>query len=160
MLYSGGYTFLVSYSSFFFCFSGGCGCAAAAGYTERIIIHIHPRRRQNWSSLRETCNSWRWSLNAETCRDNLMNKIRNAGNALEYLLVILHRIRKNVRYNYQDHIYIYLKNHFLSVFPTKIVNYNFHTAHERYVNQSFKPPRLTSLVIISLVAFALFILLC
>jgi hypothetical protein len=28
----------------------------AAGYTERTIIHIHPRRRQNWSSLRGTCN--------------------------------------------------------------------------------------------------------
>jgi hypothetical protein len=41
-------------------------------------------------------------LDAETCWDNLMSTIKNAYNALEHLLIILHRIMKNVRYNYQN----------------------------------------------------------
>jgi hypothetical protein len=31
-----------------------------------------------------------------------MNTIKNAYNTLEHLMVILHRIKKNARYNYQD----------------------------------------------------------
>jgi hypothetical protein len=50
----------------------------------------------NWSSLRGL------HLDAETCRGNLMSTIKNAYNALEHLLVILHRIMKNARHGYQD----------------------------------------------------------
>jgi hypothetical protein len=75
---------LVSYSSFV-CVSGRCELCFA-----------------RCSQLLRNAFRSSWHLDAETCRGNLMSTIRNAYNALEYLLVILHRIMKNARHNYQD----------------------------------------------------------
>jgi hypothetical protein len=112
---SGGYKFLVSYCSFVY--------------------------RQNWSSLRGLrgmCNPWRWSLDAETCRGNLMGTIKKAYNTLEHLLVILHRIRKNARYNCQggSHLFLggrlrsYMLRILLSVWNTNFrIYFNTRTVH-------------------------------
>jgi hypothetical protein len=70
------------------------------GHTERTIAHINPKHRlKNCSRLQGSVTPWRWHSDAETCRGNLMNTIKNC---FEHLLVNFHRIRKNARYNGQD----------------------------------------------------------
>jgi hypothetical protein len=44
--------------------------------------------------MKRKCNPWRWQLEAETCRGNLMNTIKTAYNALDDLLGIFHLIKK------------------------------------------------------------------
>jgi hypothetical protein len=67
---------------------------AAAGYSERTIIHITRDADKTGVAYEERVTPWRWHLDAETCWGNLMSTITNAYNALEHLLVTLHRIRK------------------------------------------------------------------
>jgi hypothetical protein len=53
---------------------------------------------------KDSVTPWRWHLEVETCRGNLLSTIKTAYNALEHLLDIFHLI-KNARYNGQDYKY-------------------------------------------------------
>jgi hypothetical protein len=66
--------------------------STADGHTEWTIAHTHLKRRlKNWSSLRkDSATPWRWHLEAETCRGNVLSTIKKT--ALEHLLDIFHMI--------------------------------------------------------------------
>jgi hypothetical protein len=116
----------ISYSSFLLCVSGGYGLlftgygllftgygllftrcghllrngthSAADDRTEWTIAYTHLKRRlKNWSSLwKDSVTTWRWHLEAESRRGNLLSTIKTAYSALEYLLDIFHLIRKSL----------------------------------------------------------------
>jgi hypothetical protein len=59
------------------------------------IAHTHLKRRlKNWSSLwKDSLTPWRWHLEDEICRGNLLSTIKTAYKVLENLLDIFHMVR-------------------------------------------------------------------
>jgi hypothetical protein len=116
---SGGYTFLfISYSSFLVCVSGRCGLlftgsqthSAPDGHTGRTIVHAYLKRRLKFGVAyeKESVTPWRWHLEAETCRCNLLSTIKKLLTAPLSICWTSFTWLKNARYNSQYHLLLVL----------------------------------------------------